>query len=294
MSNELANIFQNAGGLMELGLDEDTLAVAGNATKGNKRISIEGRVFRKIVGGKEQSVNTDNSMNVIIVKMAHDASRTFYNSTYKKGVKLAPACWSNDSKTPDPEVKSPCAPTCAECPNSVKGSGQGDSRACRYSQRLAVVLANDVGGEILQLTLPASSIFGAGEPGKWPLQTYAKMIGSKGVPITAVVTEMRFDTDSATPKLAFKPVRVLDAEEHAVAIQQGQSASAKSAITMTVAEVDNAKPPAKLEAKAEAKVESVTVEVEAVEEPTKRTAKKEEAPAPKKDISKLLTEWDDA
>ena len=45
MSNELANIFQNAVGSLELGLDEDTLAVAGNATKGNKRISIEGRVL---------------------------------------------------------------------------------------------------------------------------------------------------------------------------------------------------------------------------------------------------------
>ena len=105
---------------------------------------------------------------------------------------------------------------------------------------------------------------------------------------------MRFDTDSATPKLTFKPMRVLDAEEHAVAIQQGQSAIAKSAITMTVAEVDNVKPAPKLEAKAKVEVETVEVEVEAVEEPTKRTAKKEEAPAPKKDISKLLTEWDDA
>ena len=103
MANELATLI-GATDLIELGLDEDTLAVAGGATKGNKRISIEGRVFRKIVGGKEQSVNTDNSMNVIIVKMAHDASRTFYNSTYKKGVKISPACWSNDSKTPDGEV----------------------------------------------------------------------------------------------------------------------------------------------------------------------------------------------
>ena len=75
MSNELAII---SG--IELGLDEDTLAVAGNAVKGNKRISIEGRVFRKIVGGKEQSVNTENSMQVVFVKMAHDPSRTFYNS----------------------------------------------------------------------------------------------------------------------------------------------------------------------------------------------------------------------
>ena len=113
MSNELATILGTSD-LVGLGLDEDTLAVAGGATKGNKRISIEGRVFRKIVGGKEQSVNTDNSMNVVIVKMAHEASRTYYNQSYKKGVKLSPACWSNDSKTPDAEVTSPCAATCAE------------------------------------------------------------------------------------------------------------------------------------------------------------------------------------
>ena len=108
MSNELANILGN-GNLVELGLDEDTLAVAGGATKGNVRISIDGRVFRKFVGGKEISVNTDNNMNVIFVKMAHTPSRTFYNSVYKKGVRVSPACWSNDSKNPDPEVKNPVA-----------------------------------------------------------------------------------------------------------------------------------------------------------------------------------------
>ena len=171
MSNELATIFQNSGVALPQGLDEDTLAVAGNATQGTKRISIEGRVFRKIVGGKEQSVNTDTSMNVIIVKMAHEASRTFYGQSYKKGVKLAPACWSNDSKTPDPEVAQPCASTCAECPNSVKGSGQGgQGTACRLSWRLAVVLPNDPEGDVYQLVLPATSAFGKEESGKWPFR----------------------------------------------------------------------------------------------------------------------------
>jgi hypothetical protein len=247
-----------------------------------------------MVNGKEVAKNEDREMILVIVAASPKVSRTFYAKSFVEGEITAPDCWSADGEVPSSKAENPQSKRCVDCPQNAKGSGQGDSRACRYSQRLAVVLANDVGGEILQLTLPASSIFGSGEPGKWPLQTYAKMIGSKGVPITAVVTEMRFDTDSATPKLAFKPVRVLDAEEHAVAIQQGQSASAKSAITMTVAEVDNAKAPPKLEAKASAKVESVAVEAEVVEEPTKRTAKKEEAPAPKKDISKLLTEWDDA
>jgi hypothetical protein len=296
MSNELSVLGSGLPSyLKETQLDDTTKALmGGGGTSGMKRISIKGGVWRMMVSGKEVAKNEDRAMNVVIVAASPKVSRTFYAKTYVEGEVTAPDCWSSDGEVPSPKSENPQSKRCVDCPQNAKGSGQGDSRACRYSQRLAVVLANDVGGEILQLTLPASSIFGAGEPGKWPLQTYAKMIGSKGVPITAVVTEMRFDTDSATPKLAFKPVRVLDAEEHAVAIQQGQSAAAKSAITMTVAEVDNAKPPAKLEAKAEAKVESVTVEVEAVEEPTKRTAKKEEAPAPKKDISKLLTEWDDA
>jgi len=135
MANELATLNPSAlAALGADGLDEDTLAVAGN-TKQNKRISIEGRVFRKIVGGKEQSVNTNNDMGIIFVKMSHDASRTFYSSSYKKGVKLAPACWSSDSKTPDVDVKAPVATSCAECPNSVRGSGQGgQGTACRLDQ----------------------------------------------------------------------------------------------------------------------------------------------------------------
>jgi len=39
MSNDLTTIFQNSGVSIPLGLDEDTLAVAGN-TQQNKRISI--------------------------------------------------------------------------------------------------------------------------------------------------------------------------------------------------------------------------------------------------------------
>jgi hypothetical protein len=155
------------------------------------------------------------------------------------------------------------------------------------------VLANDLQGDVFQLTLPAASIFGAGEPGKWPLQTYAKMIGSKGVPITAVVTEMRFDTSSATPKLTFKPIKVLNPDEHNMVIEQGKSDAAQRAITMTVSQADNVKEPQapKLEATKPAKAE--VVEVEEVEEPVKRSAKKEEAPAEKKDLSKILNEWDD-
>jgi hypothetical protein len=280
MSNELQTIFQNAGGLIESGLDEDTLAVAGNATKGNKRISIEGRVFRKIVGGKEQSVNTDNSMNVIIVKMAHDASRTYYNSTYKKGVKLAPACWSNDSKTPDPEVKSPCAATCAECPNSVKGSGQGgQGTACRLSWRLAVVLPNDPEGDVYQLVLPATSAFGKEESGKWPFRPYIQMLANNNVSAGRIVTKMQFDINYPVPRLLFSPAAAVPPEMYEVIKQQGQTQAAINAVKLTVFKTD----------KAEEEVEVPATE--AVAEPVKRATAKSAAPETAEDVSDIVKKW---
>ena len=79
MANELANILQNNPAVVQTGLDEDTLAVAGgNAGSGSKRISIRGKNFHKVVNGKEVATIEDNFMDVIIVKMSHTAARTFY------------------------------------------------------------------------------------------------------------------------------------------------------------------------------------------------------------------------
>ena len=238
MSNQLATLM-GASDLVELGLDADTLAVAGGATKGNKRISIDGRAFRKFVGGKEVSVNTDISMNVIFVKMAHEASRTFYNQQYKKGVKLSPACWSNDSKTPDPEVTSPCASACAECPNSVKGSGQGGTgTACRLSWRTAVVLPNDPDGDVYQLVVPATSAFGKEENGRWPFRPYVQMLANNNVSAGRVITKMEFDVNSSVPRLLFSPVSAVPTESRDAIVRQSKTPAAESAIKLTVYKTD--------------------------------------------------------
>ena len=289
--SDLALLNQNLPAhLREVEIDETTKALMGGGG-GAKRISIEGGVWRMMVNGKEIARNEERVMNVVIVAAAPKVSRTFYAGVYKKGVASAPDCWSADGEVPDAKAKAPQAKTCKDCPQNIKGSGQGDSRACRFSQRLAVVLENDINGDVYQLTLPSQSIFGEGESGKWPLQMYAKMIGSKGVPITAVVTEMRFDTASSTPKITFKPLRFLEINEIQTAIEQGKSDAAQKAITMTVAQADGVQ---KLAAPApqapEAKVEVAPVAVET--EPVKVTKKKEE-PAPKKDLGSILSDWDD-
>ncbi len=301
-------------------LDETTKALMGGSSQ-YKRLSIKGNVFRLYVDGKEMLKSDDRSMEVVVVAAAPKVSRTWYAKSFTEGEgAIAPNCWSGDGEVPDAKVKDKQANRCLDCKQNVNGSGPNNTRACRYSQRLAVVSANNIGGDVLQLQLPAQSIFGAGQPSKLPLQAYAKLIGSKGIPITAVVTEMRFDTDSATPKLTFKPVRVLTTDEHALAIAQGKTEDATRAIEFTVAESDKPKiayeepepvPAAKTKPAAVKpkvveepdddiyaapepvkKAKPVVEEDDDIPEPTVRSSKKQEAP-PKKDLSDILAEWDD-
>jgi len=273
--------------LRNLELDATTKALMGSSGSGStgKRISIRGNVFRMLVDGKEIAQNEDRSMNIVIVAANPHVSRSYYEGTYEEGKNVAPTCWSNDGITPDTKVDEPQASKCANCPQNIAGSGQGNGRACRYSQRLAVTLENDLQGDVYQLTLPAQSIFGNAENGKMPLQAYAKFLGGHGLPVTAVVTEMRFDTASATPKLTFKAVRPLEEDEMTTCQEKGQSADAKAAIASTVAQTDGTKVKA-IEAPAPKATPKVEAEVAPEVEPTKRAKK-----AAPKDVDAILDDW---
>jgi hypothetical protein len=285
----------------------------GSGAGGGKRISIKGGVFRLLVDGKEVAAIEERYLDVVIVAAAPKISRTFYMKAYDSDAPAAPDCWSADGEKPDATAANPQASNCASCPQNVKGSGQGESRACRYNQRLAVVLANDVEGDVMQLQLPATSIFGKEEGENRPLQAYARALAAQAVPVEGVVTRLKFDTKSESPKLFFKGMRWLTDDEYAVSSQQGQTETAKKAITMTVAQVDKVAPVAlegKPLAKAAPKVEEEEaeapppppkakkakaepkVEEEETVEPTVRKDEKPAAPA-KSSLAKLAAEWDD-
>ena len=280
------------------GTDDATNALAGTSDGGGlgaRRISIKGGVFREFIGGKEFRVSEERSMNVVIVKAAPKVSRIYYAGSYTEGEAVSPTCWSSDSQRPDEKAKEKQSATCLTCPQNIKGSGQGESRACRYQQRLAVVIDGEVDkGEVYQLVLPPTSVFGDGEKGKLPLQAYARHLKNHGTPITGVVTEMRFDTASPTPKLVFKPVRPVTEEEFMKVQELKDSKEAIQAITLTVAQTDGVKDKPSLKNALAAPVEKVeAVEVEAIEEPKKAPPKK--APvANEPKLEDLVGEWDDA
>jgi hypothetical protein len=283
----------------------------GGAGAGIKRISIKGGVFRLVASGKEIAAIDERHLDVIIVKAAPKVSRVFYMAKYDADNPAGPDCWSNDGEKPDASIDSPQSITCMSCPQNIAGSGNGNSRACRYQQRLAVVLENNPDGDVLQLTLPATSVFGKEEGDKRPLQAFARYLAVQSPPINPeqIVTRMRFDTKAESPKLFFQPMRWLTDDEYAVVQRQATTADAQRAVVMTVAAADGiqkaapialpGKPPAAEEDEAPAKPKAKKAKAEVVEddgsepEVRKESTKSSAVPEKKSKLADIVADWDD-
>jgi hypothetical protein len=277
-------------------------ALAGSTSSGIKRISIKGGVFRLMASGKEVAAIDDRHLDVVIVNAAPKVSRTFYAGQYIEGESKAPDCWSAEGDLPDSTVLEPQAKSCATCPQNIKGSGQGDSRACRFSQRLAVVLANDLEGDVMQLTLAATSIFGKDEgEARRPLQAYARWLAAQGISPETVITRLKFDTKAAVPKLFFMPVRYLEDDEYATVVDKGQTEDAKRAVTMTVSQADNVQPSevstvsaSKVKEKPAPKPDPVAEDEEVDEPEVRKETKAKPTAVPKKssNLASVVDNWD--
>jgi hypothetical protein len=208
------------------GRSEATKNIIGGGGGSNKKIGLSGGVFRLIVGGKEVTVSKSREMNVVVVRTAASNSRTFYAGQYKKGETAAPDCSSLDGVTPDSGVADQQAGKCASCPQNIAGSGTGKSRACKYSRRLAVVMENDIAGDVYELKLAATSIFGDGNGSDdTPLDAYVRRMDANNPPVNLddVVTRLKFDDNTDTPKLNFATVRFLSENESEIVQAQGSS-----------------------------------------------------------------------
>ena len=171
------------------------------------RISIREKTFR--------GLPTEGLTNVpvVIVGVAF-VSRIYYKDAYSSEKVAKPTCWSSNNETPAldvPENQRESA-RCIDCTQNIRGSGRGTGRACRFVQRLALVLEDDL-ETVYQLQLPPTSIFGDAVRGGMPLRAYARYLEARETPFVALVTSMYFDAESDTPKLFFRPVRPLEEQE---------------------------------------------------------------------------------
>lgn len=274
----------------------NNLAGGSGGGSGMRRISLRGGRFRELVNGEQVNVNNSGSLNVVILDAAK-ISRAYYAGTYDPENPSGPTCWSADTQRPSPDVPDGQrqASACKDCPMNVRGSGQGETRACRYSQRMAVALEGQY-DKIYQVNLAAMSVFGQAKDGKMPMQAYANYLKAHNAPPSAVVTEMYFDDNSDVPKLYFKAARPLEEDELQRVIELREHPDVERAITFTVSQADGVqeKPsaPKKSNNVLEKKAAPEVADDAPVEEPKNRGKKKEEA-ASNEDLSDLVDAWDD-
>ena len=274
--------------LQEAGVSELTKQLAGRS--GIRRIVPKNGTFKLMVSGEEMG-KAKGDLNVIIVNAAPKVGRIFYAKAWSPDADpTAPDCFSNDGRTPDAKAANPQASSCDDCPNNIKGSGQGNSKACRYSRRIAVVLEQDFGtsleGEVYQMNLASKSLFGESTNGTHTFENYSKYLSSNGKSIDFVVTRISFNENNDNQSVLFSPARYINRKEFDVVQKVSNTEQTKALVVMTPSQADGVtKQPALAAPKAKA---------DDVGEPTKRAKKSDdEPPSNKKKLSDVVSAWSD-
>ncbi len=200
------------------------------------RISIKGGVFTIFKSGEEKYTK-EKKLNIVFVERATQPSRIYYDMPYDEKVRALPRCWSSNGRTPDRNVHKPISNVCMNCEQNIMGSGKGNSKACKYNWRTAVVLEGGLSKDIFKLTLPSTSIFGRGDLGKKPFKAYMNFLLEGNLPINKLVTQIEFDLDFPVPKLHFKPIRALTDEEYFLVNKRRTEPEVTNCITLNYEEM---------------------------------------------------------
>jgi len=239
-----------------------------------------------------------SNINAVVVNASPHVGRIFYAQAWTPDAEpTAPECFSNDGRTPDKDAQKPQSDRCDMCPQNVKGSGQGSSKACRYSRRIALILEEDFGtpleGEVYQMNLASKSLFGDAVNGANTFENYTKYLANNGKSLDYVVTQISFNEDNDNQSVLFTPTRFINKNEYEVTSKVASNPMVQKMVIMTPYQADASGRTPKIEApKAVAKPEA---KEEAIEEPKKRDAvkKTEVAPKPKADLDDVLKAWSD-
>lgn len=279
---------------------KDRMGSTGGSTMRRIKLS-NGRDFTRVINGEVIGNPVEKQLDVIIVGWLDEPSRKFYAGAYDPNAKgVTPDCWSNHGVKPEASSKNPQSNTCMECPQNVKGSGEGDRKACRYERRIAVLVAGDPSGTVYQMAIPAASLFSANEGNMYGFQGYRKFLVANNEAFDTVVTSIIYDRKAQTTKVFFKATRFLTAQEAELVDRAQDNPDTERYTLLSTATVDAPKAiaaapePVAAIAAAPAVAPSNPFGDDAEEEevPVKRATKKETiTAAPKPELTEVLGEW---
>ena len=189
--------------------------------KGGKwglRYQGETRMFRRYIYNNGQQIDDgpNPKLDIVILKVAEQASKYFYQGSYVEGDINPPDCFSTNGITPDASAPKKQSKTCAQCPNNDWGSAKpradgtpSRGKACTDHKRLVVVPAGDIenkayGGPMLLLVPPTSLK---------KLAPFEQKLAHAGYRFMEVWSQLTFVEDSSFPIFEFDAVRPLTDEE---------------------------------------------------------------------------------
>jgi hypothetical protein len=190
-------------------------AVGGiTAFQSPNRISIRAGRFHYVdTEGVETDVTENNgvALDVIVLDANPTVSKQFYEGAYNPAATepVAPSCYSDNGSAPSDRAAKPQAATCAVCPHNVWGSKVTPTgskiKACQDLKKVAVIPASNPTGAAYVLNIPAASLK--------PWQSFVALLTERGVPLSAMVIRLGFDTTASYPKLTYKPTAWLSPEQ---------------------------------------------------------------------------------
>lgn len=186
-------------------------------------LGIKGKVFaitlnndtKKLMKKTEDGDEEPMSMiKVVVLGYANNRGRAFYEGTYDDSKPQMPLCWSDDGKVPSEHCNHKQAKTCESCPNSAKGSKVTDNgkemAACQTFRMVALKpYTSGLDFEPLRCKLAITSDWDGQRDNKggdvwYGFRNYVEMLKAHGVKHTAmVITKIKFDSETAYPKLLF-------------------------------------------------------------------------------------------
>lgn len=266
--------------LQQAGVSALTKQLSGNTGSQTKRIVPKNGIFRLVVNGEEMG-KVKGDLNVIVANASPEVGRIFYAKAWSPDSEpTAPDCFSNDGRAPDAKAANPQSRNCNDCPNNVKGSGQGQSKACRYTRRIAVLLEQDFGtnleGEVYQMNLASKSLFGDKVGDAHTFENYHKYLKSNGKSVDYVVSRISFNEENDNQSVLFSVDRYINSAEYKVLQDVADTETARSMVTMNFSGAGAKQLPAPSQ------------EAEPVKRPSKRA---EVEPTGKQSLADVVSAW---
>jgi hypothetical protein len=193
---------------------ESAIANLG-ATRG-PHLSTRSGQFRLVGVNGQETVLQTTYIDIIVVDANDTSSRVYFGGReFDPNSNEPPVCFSDNGTGPSTQSMQPQSPTCAVCPNNVRGSDVTftgkPTTACANRKKLAFILPDDATTTVYEMQIPPASLTNLKAYGQWLSEQGVSTVHGDALDMADVVTRVSWAPDKQFV-LAFSAVSLADDE----------------------------------------------------------------------------------